>query len=102
MPDGLRQRLQRLGPEKFSNWILRQKRLLVTDTTFRDAQQCLWATRMTTPMMLPVAERLDQAGFDVIEVVGAVQFDACVRYLGENPWERLRQLRAALPNCWVL
>ncbi|MGI9411723.1 MAG: pyruvate carboxylase subunit B [Hyphomicrobiaceae bacterium] len=68
-------------------------RIGVVDTTFRDAQQCLWATRMTTPMMLPVAERLDQAGFDVIEVVGAVQFDACVRYLGENPWERLRLLR---------
>ena len=68
------------------------KRIGLVDTTFRDAQQCLWATRMTTPMMLPIAERLDRAGFDVIEVVGAVQFDACVRYLGENPWERLRLL----------
>ena len=68
------------------------KRIGLVDTTFRDAQQCLWATRMTTPMMLPVAERLDRAGFDVIEVVGAVQFDACVRYLGENPWQRLRLL----------
>ncbi|MFY0613170.1 MAG: hypothetical protein JXQ99_16685 [Hyphomicrobiaceae bacterium] len=68
------------------------KRIGLVDTTFRDAQQCLWATRMTTPMMLPVAERLDRAGFDVIEVMGAVQFDACVRYLGENPWERLHLL----------
>lgn len=68
------------------------KRIGLVDTTLRDAQQCLWATRMTTPMMLPIAERLDRAGFDVIEVVGAVQFDACVRYLGENPWERLRLL----------
>ncbi len=67
-------------------------RIGLVDTTFRDAQQCLWATRMTTPMMLPVARQLDRAGFDVIEVVGAVQFDACVRYLGENPWERLRLL----------
>lgn len=67
-------------------------RIGLVDTTFRDAQQCLWATRMTTPMMLPIAEQLDRAGFDVIEVAGAVQFDACVRYLGENPWERLRLL----------
>lgn len=65
----------------------------IVDTTFRDAQQCLWATRMTTAMMLPIAEKLDRAGFDVLEVMGAVQFDASVRYLGENPWERLRLLR---------
>lgn len=68
-------------------------RIGIVDTTFRDAQQCLWATRMTTAMMLPIAEKLDSAGFDVAEVMGAVQFDAAVRYLGENPWERLRLLR---------
>ena len=65
----------------------------IVDTTLRDAQQCLWATRMTTPMMLPIAEQLDRVGFDAIEVMGAVHFDASVRYLGENPWERLRLLR---------
>ena len=69
------------------------KRIGFVDTTFRDAQQCLWATRMSTAMMLPIAEKLDRAGFDVAEVMGAVQFDAAIRYLGENPWERLRLLR---------
>lgn len=65
----------------------------IIDTTFRDGQQCLWATRMPTGAMLPVAEELDNAGFEAIEVVGAVQFDAAVRYLREDPWERLRLLR---------
>lgn len=69
------------------------KRISIVDTTFRDAQQCLWATRMSTAMMLPIAENLDRAGFDVLEVMGAVQFDASIRYLGENPWERMRLLR---------
>ncbi len=65
----------------------------IVDTTLRDGHQCLWATRMSTPMMLPVAERLDRIGFEAIEVMGAVQFDTCVRYLKENPWDRLRALR---------
>lgn len=69
------------------------RHIRIVDTTFRDAQQCLWATRMSTAMMLPIAEKLDAAGFDVAEVMGAVQFDAAVRYLAENPWERLRLLR---------
>ena len=69
------------------------KMLRIIDTTFRDGQQCLWATRMSTPAMLPVASTLDQAGFSAIEVMGAVQFDAAVRYLQEDPWERLRLLR---------
>lgn len=67
-------------------------RIGIVDTTLRDGQQCLWATRMTTPMILPIAERLDRAGFDAVEVASAVQFDSCVRYLGENPWLRLRLL----------
>jgi oxaloacetate decarboxylase alpha subunit len=70
----------------------------IVDTTFRDAQQCLWATRMSTAMMLPIAETLDAAGFDVAEVMGAVQFDAAVRYLAENPWERLRLLRERITS----
>ena len=60
------------------------------DTTLRDGHQCLWATRMSTPMMLPIIDRLDRAGYDVIEVMGSVHFDACVRFLKENPWDRLR------------
>ena len=65
----------------------------VIDTTLRDAHQSLWATRMTTAMMLPVLEKMDRAGFEAIDLMGGPQFDACVRYLKENPWERLRQVR---------
>lgn len=68
-------------------------RVKFTETLFRDAQQCLWATRMTTAMMLPVAETLDLAGYDAIDLMGSIQFDVCVRYLKENPWERIRELR---------
>jgi oxaloacetate decarboxylase alpha subunit len=68
-------------------------RIGIIDTTLRDAPQCLWATRMTTAMMLPVAERMDRAGFDQIDLAGTVQFDVCVRYLKENPWERVRLMR---------
>src|SRR5450759_1699101 len=65
----------------------------VMDTTLRDAHQSLWATRMTTAMMLPVAERLDQIGFDAIDLMGLIQFDVAVRYLKEDPWERVRLMR---------
>lgn len=73
-------------------------RLKFVDTTVRDAHQCLWATRMTTAMMLPIAERLDRAGFSRIDLMGAVQADACVRYLKENPWERIRLMRERVRN----
>lgn len=62
----------------------------IIDTTLRDGHQCLWATRMSTPMMLPVLEKMDSAGFLAMELIGAVQFDSCIRYLNENPWDRLR------------
>jgi oxaloacetate decarboxylase alpha subunit len=65
----------------------------IIDTTLRDAHQCLWATRMTTAMMLPVAESMDQAGFEAIDLMSAIQFDVCVRYLKEDPWQRLRLMR---------
>ena len=68
-------------------------RIRIVDTTLRDGHQCLWATRMSTAMMLPIAETLDGIGFDALEVMGAVQFDASVRYLREDPWARLRALR---------
>ncbi len=73
-------------------------RVNLVDTTVRDGQQCLWATRMSTAAMLPAAAHLDAAGFSAIEVVGAVQFDAAVRYLKENPWHRLRLLRERICN----
>lgn len=62
------------------------------DVTLRDAHQCLWATRMTTAMMKEVAPRLDRAGFEAIDLVGGAVFDVCVRYLREDPWERMRIL----------
>ena len=65
----------------------------VIDTTLRDAHQCLWATRMTTAMMLPVAEAMDRTGFEAIDLMSAIQFDVCVRYLKEDPWQRLRLMR---------
>lgn len=70
----------------------------VVDTTLRDAHQCLWATRMTTAHMLPVAERMDRIGFQRIDLAGTIQFDVCVRYLKENPWERVRLMRKLVRN----
>ncbi|MFZ5633643.1 MAG: acetyl-CoA carboxylase biotin carboxyl carrier protein [Bacillota bacterium] len=65
----------------------------ITDTTLRDAHQSLWATRMRTADMLPAAEMMDDIGFHSLEVWGGATFDVCLRYLGEDPWERLRQLK---------
>jgi len=62
------------------------------DVTLRDAHQCLWATRMTTAMMKDIAPRLDRAGFEAIDLVGGAVFDVCVRFLREDPWERMRIL----------
>lgn len=64
----------------------------LVDVTLRDAHQCLWATRMTTAMMEELAPRLDHAGFEAIDLVGGAVFDVCVRYLREDPWERMRIL----------
>ncbi len=72
------------------------KPIKFTDTTFRDAHQSLLATRMKTEDMLPIAEKMDQVGFHSMEVWGGATFDAPLRFLKENPWERLRQLRAAI------
>lgn len=69
------------------------RKISVVDTTLRDAHQCLWATRMTTAHMLPVAEDMDNIGFERVDIAGTIQFDVCVRYLKENPWERIRQMR---------
>jgi oxaloacetate decarboxylase alpha subunit len=60
------------------------------DVTLRDAHQCLWATRMTTAVMRELAPRLDRAGFEAIDLVGGAVFDVCVRFLREDPWERMR------------
>jgi len=67
-----------------------KKTIQLVDVTLRDAHQCLWATRMTTAMMAELAPRLDRAGFEAIDLVGGAVFDVCVRYLREDPWERMR------------
>ncbi|MDX5299084.1 MAG: sodium-extruding oxaloacetate decarboxylase subunit alpha [Gammaproteobacteria bacterium] len=74
------------------------KTIRVTDTILRDAHQSLIATRLRTEDMLPICEKLDRVGYWSLEVWGGATFDACVRFLKEDPWERLRALRAALPN----
>lgn len=70
----------------------------ITETILRDAHQSLIATRMRTEDMLPICDKLDRVGFWSLEVWGGATFDACIRFLKEDPWQRLRQLRAALPN----
>jgi oxaloacetate decarboxylase (Na+ extruding) subunit alpha len=72
--------------------------IAVVDQTFRDAHQCLWATRMTTAHMLPVAAIMDRVGFQRIEAIAAIQFDVCVRFLKEDPWQRVRLLRERITS----
>ncbi len=73
-------------------------RVKITDTTLRDAHQSLWATRMRTAEMLPIAEKLDSIGYHSLEVWGGNTFDVGLRYLNEDPWERLRQLKKIIRN----
>ncbi|RMH55325.1 MAG: pyruvate carboxylase [Candidatus Hydrogenedentota bacterium] len=100
VPEGTRDKFRRLGPEKFIEWIKRQRRLLVTDTTFRDAHQSLLATRVRTNDMVRVAryqaERLPE--IFSYEMWGGATFDAAMRFLKEDPWERLDALRCRIPN----
>ena len=72
------------------------RKISLIDVTLRDAHQCLWATRMTTAMMSQIAPMLDKAGFEAIDLVGGAVFDVCVRYLREDPWERMR-----IVSSWV-
>lgn len=74
------------------------KKLAITDVVLRDAHQSLFATRLRLDDMLPIAGKLDQVGFWSLETWGGATFDACIRYLGEDPWERLRELKQAMPN----
>jgi pyruvate carboxylase len=100
VPDGTRQRLQALGAAGFAQWMLDQKQVLVTDTTLRDAHQSLLATRMRTADMLPivpyVARELTQ--LFSLECWGGATFDVTLRFLKEDPWDRLAQIRARAPN----
>ena len=75
-----------------------KRRVGITDTTLRDAHQSLLATRMKTEDMLPIAKKMDAIGFHSLEVWGGATFDSALRFLGEDPWERLRKLRKAFAN----
>lgn len=75
-----------------------KKPLGITDVILRDAHQSLLATRLRLDDMLPIADKLDQVGFWSLESWGGATFDACIRYLGEDPWERIRKLKEAMPN----
>ncbi len=100
VPEGSRQLLLKLGPKKFAQWTLAQKRLLITDTTWRDAHQSLMATRVRSYDMLAVADALAHRAPELfsLEMWGGATFDTAMRFLNEDPWERLRQLRAKVPN----
>ncbi|WP_025564469.1 sodium-extruding oxaloacetate decarboxylase subunit alpha [Psychromonas sp. SP041] len=74
------------------------KPLAITEVVLRDAHQSLFATRMRIDDMLPIAEKLDKVGYWSLETWGGATFDSCIRYLGEDPWDRIRALKAAMPN----
>ncbi len=100
IPPGSRDRLRELGPERFLGWMRQERRILFTDTTVRDAQQSLLATRMRTFDILAVAPayaRLAPQLFS-LECWGGATFDVMLRFLREDPWERLARLREAVPN----
>jgi pyruvate carboxylase len=100
LPPGTRDKLLKLGPEKFSHWVLAQQRLLITDTTLRDAHQSLLATRLRTHDMLAVAEVYARCHADLfsLEMWGGATFDTAMRFLKECPWQRLVDLRSKIPN----
>ena len=99
-PPGSRQLLLELGPKKFARWALAQKRLLITDTTFRDAHQSLLATRVRSYDMLAVADAVARRTPKLLslEMWGGATFDTAMRFLHEDPWLRLRALREKIPN----
>ena len=99
-PDGTKQKLDELGPEAFAEWMLKEKRLLITDTTMRDAHQSLLATRMRSFDMIAVADAYatNLPEMFSLECWGGATFDVSMRFLQECPWERLRGLREAMPN----
>ena len=99
-PPGTRQRLLELGPKQFAEWTLKQKPLLITDTTFRDAHQSLLATRVRTYDMAATADALARRASELfsLELWGGATFDTAMRFLHEDPWQRLRLLRAKIPN----
>lgn len=100
IPDGTKQKLTELGPEKFSQWLKKEKTIQLTDCTFRDAHQSLLATRVRTVDLLKVAGSYAQNHPQTfsMEVWGGATFDVAMRFLHECPWKRLQLLREAIPN----
>ena len=100
IPAGTRDLLKRKGPRQFAQWITQQKRLLITDTTLRDAHQSLLAARLRTYDMLVCADTIARhlPNLLSLEMWGGATFDTCLRFLHENPFTRLRQLREKIPN----
>lgn len=97
---GTKQKLDELGPDKFAQWMLEQKRVLLTDTTMRDAHQSLLATRFRTYDMKAIAPYYAGLLPDLfsVECWGGATFDVAMRFLAECPWERLQEFRRAMPN----
>jgi pyruvate carboxylase len=99
-PPGTRQLLQELGPRGFAQWAREEQRLLLTDTTFRDAHQSLLATRVRTHDLLATAGEIARRLPELfsLEMWGGATFDTTLRFLYEDPWQRLRELRERIPN----
>ena len=99
-PAGTRQMLRKLGPKKFAAWARKEKRLLITDTTFRDAHQSLMATRVRTYDLLATAAAVAQRlpNLFSLEMWGGATFDTAMRFLHEDPWQRLCRMRERVPN----
>jgi pyruvate carboxylase len=99
-PPGTKQKLDELGPERFAQWILEQRRVLITDTTMRDAHQSLLATRMRTIDMTAIAPYYSSLLPQLfsMECWGGATFDVAMRFLKEDPWKRLEQFRERMPN----
>lgn len=99
-PKGTKDLLTELGPDAFAQWLKNEKQIHYTDTTFRDAHQSLLATRMRTYDMMKVAKSfaMNHPNTFSMEVWGGATFDVCIRFLKEDPWKRLADLRKAIPN----
>lgn len=102
-PKGTKDKLTELGPEGFCQWLKDEKPIYYTDTTFRDAHQSLLATRMRTYDILKVAEGFAKNHSQTfsMEAWGGATFDVCLRFLHEDPWDRLEKLRKAIPNILI-
>ena len=102
-PNGSRQLLAELGPEGFAKWMREQNRVLVTDTTFRDAHQSLLATRVRGRDLVAAAPYVARLTPELlsVEAWGGATYDVALRFLGEDPWRRLERLREALPNVCI-